>query len=63
MRIFISGVSGQFKICRDQVASDLRAVGAEVAVQEDFQQHGRALRETRGFFERMFGTSELAKKD
>jgi len=41
MRIFISGVSGQFKACRDQVASDLRAVGAEVAVQEDFQQHGR----------------------
>ncbi len=45
MRIFISGVSGQFKACRDQVASDLRAVGAEVAVQEDFQQHGRTLLE------------------
>jgi hypothetical protein len=27
------------------VASDLRAVGAEVAVQEDFQQHGRTLLE------------------
>ena len=27
------------------MASDLRAVGAEVAVQEDFQQHGRTLLE------------------
>jgi hypothetical protein len=45
MRIFISGVSGQFKACRDQVASDLRAVGAEVKVQEDFQQYGGTLLE------------------
>jgi WD40 repeat protein len=45
MRIFLSAVSGQFKACRDALASDLRAVGAEVVVQEDFQQHGRSLLE------------------
>jgi hypothetical protein len=45
MKIFLSAVSGQFKTCRDQLASDLRAVGAEVVVQEDFQQHGRTLLE------------------
>jgi hypothetical protein len=33
MKIFLSAVSGQFKACRDQLASDLRAVGAEVVVQ------------------------------
>jgi hypothetical protein len=45
MKIFLSAVSGQFKECRDALASDLRAVGAEVVVQEDFQQQGRTLLE------------------
>jgi len=45
MRIFLSAVSGQFKLCRDALASDLRAVGAEVSVQEDFQQLGGSLLE------------------
>jgi Domain of unknown function (DUF4062) len=45
MRIFLSAVSGQFKQARDALASDLRAVGAEVVVQEDFQQHGHTLLE------------------
>ena len=45
MKIFLSAVSGEFKSCRDALASDLRAVGAEVVVQEDFQQHGRTLLE------------------
>src|SRR5438874_13692047 len=38
MRIFLSAVTAQFKECRDALASDLRAVGAEVRVQEDFTQ-------------------------
>jgi hypothetical protein len=45
MKIFLSAVSDQFKACRDALATDLRAVGAEVVVQEDFQQHGRSLLE------------------
>lgn len=45
MRVFLSAVSGQFKECRDALASDLRAVGAQVVVQEDFQQQGRSLLE------------------
>src|SRR5262245_42765689 len=45
MKIFLSAVSGEFKACRDALASDLRAVGAEVMVQEDFQQSGRTLLE------------------
>ncbi|MEQ6342084.1 MAG: DUF4062 domain-containing protein [Gammaproteobacteria bacterium] len=45
MKIFLSAVSAQLKDCRDALASDLRAVGAEVVVQEDFQQHGRSLLE------------------
>jgi hypothetical protein len=45
MRIFLSAVSAQFKECREGLASDLRAVGAEVVVQEDFQQQGRTLLE------------------
>jgi hypothetical protein len=45
MRIFLSAVSIQFKECRDALASDLRAVGAQVAVQEDFQQQGGTLLE------------------
>ena len=38
MKVFLSAVSGQFKFCRDALASDLRAIGCEVKVQEDFQQ-------------------------
>ena len=45
MKIFLSAVSGQFKACRDALRSDLSAVGAEVVVQEDFQQHGASLLE------------------
>ncbi len=45
MKIFLSAVSGQFRDCRNALASDLRAVGVEVTVQEDFQQHGRTLLE------------------
>ena len=42
-KIFLSAVSGQFKACRDALRSDLAAVGADVVVQEDFQQHGGTL--------------------
>jgi tetratricopeptide (TPR) repeat protein len=45
MKIFLSGVSSQFKACRDALRSDLSAVGAAVVVQEDFQQHGASLLE------------------
>ena len=45
MKIFLSAVSRQFKPCRDALASDLRAVGTEVVVQEDFQQAGLSLLE------------------
>jgi hypothetical protein len=45
MKIFLSAVSAQFRECRNALASDLRAVGVEVAFQEDFQQHGRTLLE------------------
>lgn len=41
--MFLSAVSGQFRTCRDALRSDLSAVGAEVVVQEDFQQHGASL--------------------
>ena len=37
MKIFLSCATSQFKACRDALASDLRAVGAEVKVKEDFQ--------------------------
>src|SRR5258705_13466323 len=43
MKIFLSCVSAQFKACRDALASDLRAIGCEVRVQEDFQQGPGAL--------------------
>jgi tetratricopeptide (TPR) repeat protein len=43
LKIFLSCVSGQFQECRHALASDLRAVGFEVKVQEDFQQHGHTL--------------------
>jgi hypothetical protein len=43
VKIFLSAVSAQFKACRDALASDLRAIGAEVCVQEDFAQHGGTL--------------------
>src|SRR4051812_40929771 len=45
MQIFLSAVSGQFRDCRRALASDLRATGAGIVVQEDFQQHGRTLLE------------------
>jgi hypothetical protein len=45
MKVFLSAVSSQFRDCRNALASDLRAVGVEVTVQEDFQQHGRNLLE------------------
>ncbi|HET6889735.1 MAG TPA: DUF4062 domain-containing protein, partial [Pyrinomonadaceae bacterium] len=45
MKIFLSAVSAEFKSSRNALASDLRAVGAEVRVQEDFQQHGSTLLE------------------
>jgi hypothetical protein len=45
MKIFLSAVSAQFKTCREALRSDLSAVGAEVLVQEDFQQHGGTLLE------------------
>jgi hypothetical protein len=45
MKIFLSAVSGEFEACRDALASDLRAVGAEVVVQRDFQQQGQTLLE------------------
>ena len=42
-RVFISGVSSEFEQARTGVASDLRARGVEVRVQEDFRQEpGRA---------------------
>jgi hypothetical protein len=44
-KVFLSAVSGQFRNCRDALASDLRAIGAEVVVQDDFQQHGWTLLE------------------
>jgi tetratricopeptide (TPR) repeat protein len=45
MKVFLSAVSAQFKACRDELASDLRAIGCEVKVQEDFQQGARTLAE------------------
>ena len=42
-KIFLSAVSGQFRDCRNALASDLRAIGVEVVVQEDFRQHGWTL--------------------
>ena len=50
MKIFLSAVSGQFRDCRQALASDLRATGVEVVVQEDFQQHGRTLLEKLGTY-------------
>ena len=44
-KIFLSCVTRQFKACRDALRSDLAAVGADVVVQEDFQQHGGTLLE------------------
>ncbi len=45
MKIFLSAVSAQFRTCRDALRSDLKAVGAEVIIQEDLQQHGFSLLE------------------
>lgn len=38
MAIFLSAVSAQFRECREALSRDLRAIGNEVRVQEDFQQ-------------------------
>lgn len=38
MKVFLSAVSKQFIACRNALASDLRAIGCEVKVQEDFRQ-------------------------
>jgi hypothetical protein len=38
LRVFLSAVSSQFRDCRNQLASDLRATGHEVVYQEDFRQ-------------------------
>jgi hypothetical protein len=43
MKIFLSAVTKQFKECRDALASDHRAIGCDVKVQEDFQQGPRTL--------------------
>lgn len=43
MKIFLSAVSGQFRECREVLASDLRAMGAVVDEQTDFQQHSTTL--------------------
>lgn len=45
LRIFLSAVSGQFREARNALASDLRAIGHEAVVQEDFRQGGRTLLE------------------
>src|SRR5947209_20172003 len=45
MKIFLSAVSTEFRDCRNALASDLRAVGNTVVVQEDFTQHERTLLE------------------
>jgi hypothetical protein len=45
MKIFLSAVSGQFKLCRDLLARNLRAFGCEVKVQEGFQLGSRTLLE------------------
>lgn len=45
MNIFLSGVSSEFRECRISLASDLRAMGAHVIVQEDLQQKGGLLLE------------------
>lgn len=45
MKIFLSAVSSEFEACRDELASDLRKVGAEVIVQRELQQQGRTLLE------------------
>ena len=45
MKIFLSAVSGPFGECRRALASDLYAMGADVKVQENFQQHGYSLLE------------------
>lgn len=42
-KIFLSAVTEQLSECRDTLRSDLAAVGADVMVQDDFQQHGGTL--------------------
>jgi hypothetical protein len=45
LKIFLSTASAQFKVCREELCSDLSTVGAEVVVQEDFRQYGGTLLE------------------
>jgi hypothetical protein len=45
MTIFLSAVTREFRDCRAALASDLRAIGCDVKVQEDFRQGGRSLLE------------------
>lgn len=45
MKIFLSGVASEFRECRISLASDLRAMGADVVVQEDLQQKAGSLLE------------------
>ena len=44
-RFYLSAVGSQFRDCRNALASDLRTIGAEVVLQEDFRQLGWALLE------------------
>jgi hypothetical protein len=41
-RVFLSAVSSEFEQVRSSVASDLRARGLEVKVQDDFRQEAEA---------------------
>jgi hypothetical protein len=43
MKLFLSAVTRQFQECRNELASDLRAIGCTIKVQEDFQQGPRTL--------------------
>jgi tetratricopeptide (TPR) repeat protein len=45
LKIFLSGVSGEFRALRQALASDLHAAHADPVFQEDFQQHPRTLLE------------------
>jgi tetratricopeptide (TPR) repeat protein len=46
MKVFLSAVTSEFAGCRNALSSDLRAIGCEVRVQEDFQLGPRTLLES-----------------
>lgn len=46
MKVFLSAVTAEFEACRNALASDLRAIGCEVKVQEDFKQGESTLLKT-----------------